>query len=428
MKFRRRDVLKGLSSVGVGLLTHNLININTEEDLKALNKNYCHLSPEQLALEEDYWAQIKHAYTVSPTLLNLNNGGVSPQPLVVQEAVEHYNKLSNEAPSYYMWRILDKGREVIRTSLSNLAGVSPEEIAIHRNSSESIETVIFGLNLERGDEVILCKQDYPNMINAWKQRARRDGISLVFLDFKLPIDDKSAIIKAYSDAITSETKVVHVTHVINWMGQIMPVSEIGKIAQKKGIKVLVDGAHSFAHLDFKIPDLHCDYFGTSLHKWLCAPFGSGMLYVKKQNIADLYPLLAAPDSSSDDIRKFEHLGTRSFAIEQAIGQAIEFHNMIGIERKSERLHYLKDYWTSRALKNARVSIGTGLSKDQSGAIALLKIEGMEATEIGKILQNKFRIHTTSVKWEGIEGVRVTPNVYTLTKDLDRLVEAIDEMV
>ena len=370
--------------------------------------------------DEDFWNLIHQAYTVSPNIINLNNGGVSPQPLVVQEAVEHYNRLSNQAPSYYMWRVLDNGREGLRLKLAEVAGCSPEELAINRNSSEALETVIFGLRLQKGDEVVLTKQDYPNMINAWKQRAHRDGIVLKWLDFDFPIEDKAAIVERFANAFTNKTRVVHITHVINWMGQVLPVKEIAEVAKERGIEVLVDAAHSFAHLDYKIPDLNCDYFGTSLHKWLCAPFGSGLLYVKKEKIKNLYPLFAAPDPESEDIRKFENLGTRSFAIEQAIGEAINFHQMIGAKRKQARLQFLKTYWAEKALKLPGVKMGTSLKPEFSCGISLLQVEGKTPKEIHDFLFRKYKIHTVPINWENIHGVRVTPNVYTRLQDLDRL--------
>ena len=274
---------------------------------------------------------------------------------------------------------------------------------------------------------MLTRQDYPNMINAWKQRAHRDGVVLKWLDFDFPIEDKSVIIERFKNAFTAKTKLVHITHIINWNGQILPAREIADEAKKQGIEVLVDAAHSFAHLDYKIPDLNCDYYGTSLHKWLCAPFGSGLLYVKKEKIASLYPLFAAPEPESDDIRKFENLGTRSFAIEQAIGEAVNFHEMIGAKRKQERLHFLKKYWTERASELPGVSFGTSLHPDWSCGIALLKVEGKTPHEVSEFLFRSYKIHTVGINWENIHGVRITPNVYTRLRDLDRLHKALVEL-
>ncbi len=421
---RRKFLLSTVTALTTTSLLASFYQTAQGRDLLGLLAEMENHSGPQLAEDETFWYQIRQAYTVSPALINLNNGGVSPQPKVVQEAVERYNQISNETPTYYMWRILDNGREPIRRQLAALAGCSQEEIAIQRNSSEALETIIFGLRLKAGDEVVLTKQDYPNMINAWKQRAHRDGIVLKWLDFDFPTDDNDAIVATFAKAFTEKTKVVHLTHVINWMGQVLPVAAIAKLAHEKGIEVLVDGAHSFAQFPFAIPDLQCDYFGTSLHKWLCAPYGTGMLYVKKDKIQSLYPLFGSPDPESDDIRKYEHLGTRSFAIEQAIGQAIHFHDMIGAERKAERLLFLRNYWVDRVKEVPKVTIASPAKRENSCAIALLAIEGYTPRQVHDRLYREFKIHTTAIVWENISGVRITPNVYTLLKELDVLVDAI----
>ena len=383
-------------------------------------------SPESVAQDEDFWYSVQQAFTVSPGLINLNNGGVSPSPKIVQEAMKRFHDLSNEAPSYYMWRILDQGREPLRKNLAKLAGCDAEEIAIHRNASEALETVIFGLPLKAGDEVVLSKQDYPNMINAWKQREQREGIKLVLVNLELPSEDNNYLTNAYVKLFTPRTKVVQVTHVINWNGQILPVKKIADAAHRNNIEVLVDGAHSFAHFDFKIPDLGADYFGTSLHKWLAACIGSGMLYVKKEKIANCYPLFASADGRSADIRKFESLGTRPFFIEQAIGKAIEFYDMIGAKRKEQRLMYLKNYWVNKVKDIPGVRIGTSTKEGFGCAIALVSVEGKKPAELDSFLLDKYRIHAVGIEWENIKGVRVTPNVYTTVRNLDMLVEGIEK--
>ncbi len=427
MSVNRRNFVRKLAGVaGAATIAPFYNTLQGQSFLKAVESTK-NLPVENSVPDEDFWYYVQQAYTVSTNIINLNNGGVCPQPKVVQEAVERYNRLSNEAPSYYMWRTLDMGREPLRMKLAELAGCSHEELAINRNSSEALETIIFGLRLQKGDEVVLTKQDYPNMINAWKQRAHRDGIVLKWIDFDFPIEDKELIVNKFVDAFSSKTKVVQITHIINWMGQILPVKEIAREARKRGIEVLVDAAHSFAHLDYKIPDLECDYFGTSLHKWLCAPFGSGLLYVRKEKIKNIYPLFAAPNPEDEDIRKFENLGTRSFAIEQAIGQAINFHQMIGASRKEKRLHYLKSYWTDKVKDLPNISIGTSQKPEFGCAIALLKVDGKNPGDVGHFLFQDYKIHTVPIKWENINGVRITPNVYTRIEDLDRLVKAITEL-
>ncbi|MBA2249505.1 MAG: aminotransferase class V-fold PLP-dependent enzyme, partial [Chitinophagaceae bacterium] len=303
----------------------------------------------------------------------------------------------------------------------------PEEIAVNRNSTEALNTIIFGLNLKAGDEVVGTKQDYPNMINAWKQRATREGIVYKQISFDFPIEDDEAIVNAYERAITPKTKIIHITHVINWVGQIMPVKKIAQMAHTKGIEVLVDGAHSFGLLDFKIPDLSCDYFGTSLHKFLSASVGSGMLWIKKEKIKNIWPLICNDKPDSGDIRKFETIGTRSFPIEQAIGEAVNFHNAIGSKRKQERIHYLKNYWASEVRKNPKVKIHTSLNPKYSCAICGVTVDGMTPGELDSALFNNYKIHTVGIVWENISCVRVTPHVYTKLSDLDKLIRAITEI-
>jgi selenocysteine lyase/cysteine desulfurase len=388
-------------------------------------KNAEGISPEDLATEEDFWYYIQQSFTVSPSLINLNNGGVSPAPKTVQDAMKRYYDLCNEAPSYYMWRILDQGREPLRKNLARLAGCSPEEIAINRNSSEGLETIIFGLQLKAGDEVVAALQDYPNVINAYKQRELRDGIKMKWISLNLPSEDEDYLVQQYVNAFTAKTKVVNITHVINWNGQILPVKKIAAEAHKRGIEVVVDGAHSFAHFDFKIPDLDADYFAASLHKWLYAPIGTGLLYVRKEKIKTIYPMFATSENPlKDDIRKFEALGTRPFYIEQAIGKAIEFHEMIGSERKEKRLHYLKNYWMEKVKDIPKVKLNTSLHPKFGCAIGNVGIEGKKPGELDSFLLDKYKVHTVAITWENIVGVRVTPNIYTTTKNLDVLVEGI----
>ncbi len=383
------------------------------------------VAPDDLASEEDFWYYIQQSFTVSPSLINLNNGGVSPAPKTVQDAMKRYYDLCNEAPSFYMWRTLDQGREPLRKNLAKLAGCSPEEIAINRNSSEGLETIIFGLQLKAGDEVVAAKQDYPNMINAYKQRELRDGIKVIWINLDLPSEDENYLVQQYVNAFSAKTKVVHITHIINWNGQILPVKKIAAEAHKRGIEVVVDGAHSFAHFDFNIPGLDADYFAASLHKWLYAPIGSGLLYVRKEKIKNIYPMFATGDNPlKDDIRKFEALGTRPFFIEQAIGKAIEFHDMIGIERKQKRLHYLKNYWMEKVKDIPKVKLNTSLNPKWGCAIGNVGIEGRKPNELDSFLLDKYKVHAVAITWENIVGVRVTPNVYTTTKNLDVLVEGI----
>jgi selenocysteine lyase/cysteine desulfurase len=424
MPFNRRTFLQNAGALSATALLSSIVKPAWSKNLERVIREAERVSPEDLATDEDFWYYIQQSFTVSSSIINLNNGGVSPAPKIVQDAMKRYYDYSNEAPSYYMWRILDQGRETLRSNLAKLAGCDAEEIAMNRNSSEGLETIIFGMQLKAGDEVVAAKQDYPNVVNAWKQREVRDGIKVNWINLELPSEDESYLVKQYVNAFTPKTKAVNITHIINWNGQILPVRKIADEAHKRGIDVVVDGAHSFAQFEFKVPDLHCDYFASSLHKWLYAPIGSGMLFVKKSKIKDVYPMFASDVPLKEDIRKFEHLGTRPFFIEQAIGKALEFHDMIGSERKEKRLYYLKNYWMEKVKDVPKVKLHTSPDQKWGCAIGMVSIDGKKPGELDSFLFNNYKIHTVGIEWENIHGVRITPNVYTTTKNLDVLVGGI----
>jgi selenocysteine lyase/cysteine desulfurase len=420
----RRTFLKRTATLAGAFSVNSLFSQAHAADFNAASRAVRDLAPAEVAQNEDYWSVIQRAYSVNPDIINLNNGGVSPAPIVVQEAVERYNQLSNEGPSYYMWQILDQGREPLREKLANLAGTKPGEIAIDRNSTEALNTIIYGLPLKAGDEVIGTKQDYPNMIQAYRQRAERDGIVYKQISFDFPIEDDDVIVKGYEQAITPRTRLIHVTHMVNWVGQTLPVQKISDMAHAHNIEVLCDGAHSFGLIDFKVADLHCDYFGTSLHKFLSAPIGTGMMWVSQDKIEKVWPLTCNSTPHSADIRKFETLGTRSFPLEQGIGEAINFHEGIGPARKQQRIFYLKNYWATRVQTMSKVKLHTSLRPEYSAAICGVSIDGMTPQQLAGALFEKHKIHTVGIVWENISCVRVTPHVYTRPADLDTLVEAI----
>lgn len=427
MSTRRSFVQKTLGIAGafsIAPLISKARSLDLSEALYLLNQK----SPLEAAGDDELWAHMSQAYTVSGTLLNLNNGGVSPQPKVVQDAVDRYYHLSNEGPTYYMWQILDKGREPLRKKLAALAGVSHEEVAINRNTTEALGTFTWGVDMQKGDEIVMTRQDYPNMIQAWKQRELREGIKISWINLNLPIDNDDVILKAYVDATTSKTKIWHITHMMTWTGQVLPAAKLCAEARRRGITSIVDAAHSFAHLDYKISDLNCDYLGTSLHKWLCAPFGTGMMYIRKDLIEKTWSLFPTDKPQSGDIKKFEALGTRSFAPEQAIAQAIDFHNAIGARRKQERLHFLKKYWCEALVTNPRVKLHISLKPEYSCALGTFSVDGLDVADIQSKLFADHQIHTVSIKWENVNAVRVSPNVYTTTKDLDRFIDAVNKVI
>ncbi|UZR96971.1 aminotransferase class V-fold PLP-dependent enzyme [Chondrinema litorale] len=384
----------------------------------------------QIKDEEFLWDWVRSEYSVSTSVANLNNGGVSPQPKVVQEVLAHYTREFNTIPSMHMWSKGDISNSV-REQLAELAGCSPEEIAVNRNTTEAINTVIWGMNYNKGDEIILTEQDYTSVMNTWEEAEARYGVVLKWLSFELPIEDDEEIVEAYTSAITDKTKLVMITHVNNLNGNIMPVKKITAAVKKVNpdIKVLVDGAHAFAHINFKISDLGCDYYGTSLHKWLCSPFGTGMLYIKKSEIKNLWPLFTHEDPQSDDINKFNTFGTRNLPAELSIARAIYFHNTIGSERKEARLRYLKDYWITRVSDIPNVEIKTSMKPEYACALGSFSLKNMSDGEVAQKLYKNYHVHLTHKgdKTGKFHGMRVTPHIYTSTKELDWLVKGIQNL-
>lgn len=375
--------------------------------------------------EEDFWTWVRSEFPLHPSLLNFNNGGVSPHPRPVLEALFRLELAANEAPAYVMWRLQDQ-KEPLRQRLAALCGAHPEEIALVRNSTEALETVIFGLNLKPGEEVVLAESDYPSMIAAWKQREARDGVRLRWVRLPLPSDDETALIQPYLEALTPRTRVLHLTHLLNWTGQIIPVQRLTAEARQRGIFTLLDAAHSFAHIPVDFHALGCDAAGVSLHKWLCAPFGTGLLYLRKERIPEVWPLFAAPqDRKPTDIRKFEHLGTRSIPTEQAIAAAIDFHEQIGLARKTARLTQLRQYWLSQALALPRIRSLT--PENLAAGLATIAVDGWEPQKLADHLLEKHRILVAAIDWAGLKGIRITPHLYTRHADLDHLLDALKKL-
>src|SRR5690348_4651661 len=367
--------------------------------------------PAAAADDEAYWGEIQRAFDIDRTMVNLNNGGCSPAPTHVLEQMIRDLRFSNELPVDHMWRVLEPRIESVRRDLAADFGCDPEEMAITRNASEANETMIFGLDLKRGDEVVFTTQNYPRMQNAWKQRARREGIVLKPVKIETPVKSTRSYVDQIAAAITPRTKVIEVMHISFMTGYIAPVKEIVDLAKPKGIQVFVDGAHAFAHFPFSRDDLGCDYYGTSLHKWLHAPIGTGFLYVRRDKIKPLWPLMAGGVEQEDNIRKYEEIGTHPVAIHNSVAVAIAFTRGIGMERKIARLRYLRDRWANRLLaESGRVKVFTPLGPDQSGAIGVFDIEGMDLGKLASWLQTKHNIVTAVVSVPGeFNGMRITPN-------------------
>jgi len=390
-----------------------------------LNRAYANVPAEDIAGDEDYWKKIRSAYVRDPKLLNLNNGGVAPAPTAVLDAQIEAIRYSNQLPAYRMWHDLEPNIEDVRKKLAHMWGADPECIAITRNASESLQIAQFGLDLQPGDEVLTTSQDYPRMITTWQQRERREKIVLKQVDFAVPVKNPADLVHLYEQAITARTRVIHVSQVVFLTGQMFPIKEICALARAHGITSVVDGAHAFAHVPFQFSDIDCDFYGASLHKWLSAPIGTGVLYVRKDRIEKHWALMAAPPSMDKNIRKYEEIGTHPAAMHNATLQALEFHEQIGAERKFARLRYLKNRWAERLGKVPGAQVLVGLDANQSGAFATIHFDTIEPGKLGEALFSKYNIFVTPIVAPFLNGVRVSANVYTSPEEIDQFCSAVE---
>jgi len=421
----RRDFLRQVVPAGLA----GMAALNTDWLARAASATVAAAdrTPAELAADESYWREIQQAFTLDRTILNFNNGYTCPSPRVVHEALKRYLDISNQAPIHYMWNQMEPNVETVRRNLAAEIGCDSEELAITRNASEGLQIAQLGLDLKAGDEVVTTNQDYGRMLDTWDQRVRRDKIVVNKISFPVPTTNLSELTDRITRAITPKTKVIHICHITNLTGQLFPVRDIARMARARGIQTIVDGAHAFAHFPFKMSDLECDYYGCSLHKWLLAPVGTGFLYVRRENIAKLWPLTPAAASKSDNIRKFEEVGTHPAANHNAIAEALAFHQAIGTERKAARLRYLNDRWAKRVDKLPGVKILNSREPNQAWGLFNVSLERVDAPKAYDFLWSKYRIITAAIKRDDYQGLRVTPNIYTTLEEVDTFAHAIEEL-
>ena len=385
-------------------------------------------TPQQLAGDEAFWWHVQQAFTADRSLINLNHGGVSAAPAVVQEAMRRHLELSNTAPAYVLWELLEPRKESVRRGIASLFGCDAEEIALTRNASESLQILQCGLPLSRGDEVVTTDQDYPRMLTTFRQRERRDGIVLRTVSLPVPSEDPAEIVARFERALSPRTRLILTCQVINLTGQILPVRELVALGRKRGIPVIVDGAHAFAHLTATRSDLDCDFYGVSLHKWMCAPHGTGFLFVRRDRLRDVWPLTAAPPEQDADIRKFEEIGTHPAANTLATAEAIEFYRAVGPANKLARMYYLRDRWAKPLLAHDQVRLHSSRDPRFGSSIGTVEIRGVEVVKLQQHLWSKQRIFTTAIKHAQFEGLRISPGLSTTLDELDRFVEAMETVV
>ena len=396
----------------------------TLANLDQLIADYEHIPAKTLAADEDFWLKVRSGYRLKDDYINLENGYYCFMPQETLEGFFDHVREVNYQGSWYMRTVQWDNKKKSAARLAELAGCSPEELIITRNTTESLDLVISGVSWEKGDEAVMAEQDYGAMLNQFKLMEERHGI--VCKRVSLPNHPKNdeEIVDLYASAITDKTRLLMVCHIVNITGQILPIRKICDMAHARGVEVMVDGAHAFSHIDFKMPDLDCDYYGTSLHKWLSVPLGAGFLYVKKGKASNLSPLFAESPREPDDIYRLNHIGTHPVHTDLAIINAIEYQNKIGLQRKEARLKYLQNYWTSKVRGLPGVNVNTPKEMSRHGAIGNVGIKGIEPRELAKRLLEEYKIWTVAIDRIGVQGCRITPNIYTTPKELDAFVQAI----
>ena len=388
---------------------------------------YAALPPRRLAQDDAFWARVRQQYLLTPEYINLENGYYLLQSQPVLEAfIGHVRDINRQASRYLRTRQFDD-KAAVRDRLAAMAGVPREELIITRNTTESLDTVIGGFPWKAGDEAVMAEQDYGAMLDMFRLQARRSGI--VNRVVSLPLDPRSddEIVRLYESAITPRTRLLMVCHLVNITGQILPVAKIADMAHGHGVQVMVDGAHSFAHLDFQVPDLKGDYFAASLHKWLGAPLGAGILHVRREHIAELWPTFADLSKADDDILKLNHTGTHPVHTDLGINDALDFHLGIGIQRKEARLRWLQHYWTGQVRGVPGITLNTPTDPARSCAIANVGVAGHDPAALAQLLFDRYKIWTVAIDGAGVRGVRVTPHLFTSTGELDALVRALREL-
>lgn len=377
--------------------------------------------------DDDFWDGIRKLYILKNDYINLENGWYNVLPQNIMESHLKYIQELNLHGSYYMRTRMQNDRIAIRSQLATYLNISEDEIIITRNTTESMNTIISGIDWKSGDEAIMAEHDYGAMLDMFKQVSKRYGMINKILQIPLLPESDEDIISVYEKAITSKTKLIMVCHMVNTSGQILPVKKICDMAHRHGVKVLVDGAHAIAHFDFKISDLNCDYYASSLHKWMCVPLGAGMLYVKKENIAEIWPINGESNYADNDIMKLNHTGTAPIHVEMTINEAIQFQNKIGIKRKEDRLRLLQNRWTNQVKDINGIILNTPLSADRSCAIANVGIKDIKPSELAEKLLKKYKIWTVAIDGGGVHGCRITPNIYNTLEEMDALAKALKEI-
>lgn len=416
----KREFLKNVSLAAVGL---PFIRTSFSTSLNTLK----HLSPNQIAIEENFWLQVRKDYSLKPDYINLESGyyNIIPNP-TLNHMIDHARMVNYEG-SYYMRTVKWDQKNAMAAKLAKVVGTSAKNLIITRNTTESLDMVIKGMNWKKGDEAVYAKQDYGAMKMMFEQVSRRYGTKNIIVSVPNHPTSDEEIVRIYQNAITSRTKLLMVCHMVNITGQILPIKKICQMAHKKGIQVMVDGAHCVGHFQFKIDDLECDYYGSSLHKWLAVPLGTGMLYVRDKHIDNLWPVFAEHQREPGDIARLNHVGTHPVYHDLSIENAIEYYAMLGAERKEARLRYLQEYWSSKVRTHPNIVVNTPKESFRACGIANVGLKNLKPHELAKQLMDRYQIFTVAIDYANVQGCRISPNVFTTTQELDVFVKALQEL-
>ena len=377
--------------------------------------------------EDKLWKTVRSHYTLKEEYINLESGyyNIIPNP-ILEHFINHVKHVNIEG-SFYMRKDLNKNKDRVTSELANLVGSSPDQIAITRNATESLDLVISGFPWKKGDEAIYAKQDYGTMKEMFEQISNRYGVVNKVISVPNHPKNDEEIVSLYESQITSKTKLIMVCHMINITGQILPIKKICEMAHNYGVEVMVDGAHCVGHFDFSIDDFNCDYYGSSLHKWLATPLGAGLLYVNKSKTHKIWPLLANGNTNKSDIKRLNHIGTHPVHTDLAISNSIDYLEWIGMERKENRMRFLQRYWSDKLRNVKNVIVNTPLDIDRSCGIGNVGLTNMTPSKMEDLLFKKYKIFTVAIDYANVKGCRISPNIFTTTKELDSFVEAVKEL-
>lgn len=380
-----------------------------------------------VASDETFWATIRSQYLLKPDYINLENGYYNflPTPLL-DKFIEHVKEVNYQG-SYYMRTVQWDNKKKVAARLSKIADCGEDELIITRNTTESLDMIIGGLDWKNGDEAILAHQDYGAMQDMFRQVQDRYGVVLKFINVPNHPKNDEEVVAVYQNAMTEKTKVILISHMINISGQVLPVRKVCDMAHAKNVQVIVDGAHAFCHIKYSINELNCDYYAAALHKWLSTPLGAGLLYVNKKRTASIWPLLADGEKDKQKIGRLNHTGTHPVHTDLTINDSIDYYEMIGAERKEARMRYLQLYWTEKVRTIPKILINTPADPARACGIANVGIEGIEPGKLAERLMKEFKIFTVAIDYANIRGCRITPNVYTTTKELDIFVSALKQL-